>query len=48
MYKTTIQFPSEVDYKRLKVLAAVRDEPVGEVIVKLVEAENAKIGKEEG
>ncbi len=42
MYKTTVQFPSEAAYKRLKVLAAVRDEPVGEVVSKLVEAELEK------
>ncbi len=39
IYKTTIQFPSYEHYQQLKVLSAVRDEPVGEVIAKLVDAE---------
>lgn len=42
IYKTTVQFPSEEAYKQLKVLAAVREEPVGEVIGKLVDAELLK------
>ncbi len=36
-FSTTVQFPSKEDYRRLKVLAAVRDEPVGVVLAGLVD-----------
>ena len=36
-FSTTIQFPNEDDHRRLKVLAAVRNEPVGEVLSDLVD-----------
>ena len=42
-YSTTVQFPSARDYHRLKVLAAVRGEPVGEVLASLVHAHFLKL-----
>ncbi len=36
-FSTTVQFPSEEDYRRLKVLAAIRDQTVGSVLSTLVD-----------
>ncbi len=42
-FSTTVQFPDEETYQRLKVLSAVRDEPVGAVLADLVDGQVAML-----
>ena len=46
-FATTIQFPSVEDYQRLKVLAAIRDEPIGEVLSALIGDVFTRLNKRE-
>lgn len=38
-YHTTVQFPSQEDYHRLKALAAMRGTTIGQTIKDMVDAE---------
>ena len=44
-FSKTIQFPSEDDHRRLKVLAAVMNMPVGTMLAALVDAELSQTDK---
>lgn len=47
-YSTTVQFPHKSDYQRLKVLATVQNETVGECIQRLVDSEKKRVEETHG